>query len=381
MFLPLRTDSPLKATPWVNWALIVINVGVFLWQQVSGPGGYARFTLEPTDPQLFDYVAYAFLHGGWLHLIGNMLFLYIFGNNVCDKMGQVGYLAFYLAGAVFSGIAFVVTNPGPDAAGVIGASGAVAAVTGAYLVLLPRSHITVVYFFILIGVIQVPSFFFILFFFAKDLLMNFSGSRGIAHEAHIGGTVFGFTVSFILLAFKLLPRDHFDVYSLFRQWNRRRQYRDLVHKGFDPFGPGSEPADKTPPHPNAGRIMDLRAEISEATAHRNIQLTTKLYHDLKMLDAKQVLTRQTQLDVANQFAAEQRYPQAAEAYETFLRHYGTYAQVSEVQLMLGLVYSRYLNKPDLARPWLEKAIARLHSDREIQIAKEELAKIETVRSV
>jgi len=371
MFFPLRTDSPLRSTPWVNWALIAVNVIVFLWQLTAGRDIYPRFTLEPRDPQIFDYVAYAFLHAGWGHLLGNMLFLYIFGNNVNDKMGHVGYLMFYLAGAVFAGLAFVVTNPGPEARGVIGASGAVAAVTGAYLVLLPRSRISVFYFFLLVGVIEIPSFFFILFFFAKDLFLP---TEGVANEAHIGGTVFGFVVSFILLAFRLLPRDHFDVYSLFRQWNRRRQYRDLVHKGFDPFASTTVDA-KLPPDPNAGRITDLRAEINEATAHRNIAKAAQLYHELKLLDPRQTLSRQTQLDVANQLAAEQRYAQAAEAYETFLKHYANYATVEQVQLMLGLIYSRYLHKPDLARPWLEKAISRLHTDRELQIAREELSKI------
>ena len=97
--------------------------------------------LHPATPELWQFVSYAFLHGGIAHLGGNMLFLFIFGNNVNDKLGGVGYLCFYLAGAVFSGIGHSMVSATP----ILGASGAVAAVTGAYLVLFPRSMVRVFY--------------------------------------------------------------------------------------------------------------------------------------------------------------------------------------------------------------------------------------------
>src|SRR5678815_1057917 len=144
MLIPIRTDSALRHTPWMNWGLIAANILMFGAQQVFKSIGES-WHLSPSQPRIWNFLTYAFLHANSLHLLGNMLFLYIFGNNVNDKMGHLGYLAFYLAGAVFSGLGFVVLSPGN--APVVGASGAVSAVTGAYLVLFPRATVTVVYLF------------------------------------------------------------------------------------------------------------------------------------------------------------------------------------------------------------------------------------------
>jgi membrane associated rhomboid family serine protease len=214
----------------MNWALIAANVAAFMVQRAFDLTD--RLALDAVDPHLSHFFTYSLLHADVIHLASNMLFLYIFGNNVNDKMGHVGYLAFYLAGGIFSGVAYVTMSDGY----VIGASGAVSAVTGAYLILFPRAHVTLLYFWFYVGVIEIPSAWFIGFFFAKDFLMNFSHAPGgVAHGAHLGGTVFGAGVTFALLSVNLLPRDHFDVVALVKQWNRRRQFRDLTASGYDPF--------------------------------------------------------------------------------------------------------------------------------------------------
>src|SRR3954468_3448237 len=144
--IPLRTDSRLRATPWMNWGIIAFNIAFFMFQHVFRNASRAM-VLNPLDPALPTFITYSLLHENLMHLASNMLFLYIFGNNVNDKMGHLGYLGFYLAGAVVAGIAYVLWQPGTTP--VIGASGAIAAVTGAYLILFPRSNITVLYFFML----------------------------------------------------------------------------------------------------------------------------------------------------------------------------------------------------------------------------------------
>src|SRR4051812_23253918 len=106
MFLPLRTDVPLRSTPWMNWVLIFLNVAVFFAQRAF-PSLNDTLKLNPRSPALYQYVTYAFLHANALHIASNMLFLYIFGNNVNDRMGHLGYLPFYLAGAVIAGAAHV----------------------------------------------------------------------------------------------------------------------------------------------------------------------------------------------------------------------------------------------------------------------------------
>src|SRR3954471_14236661 len=113
MLFPWRTDSPLHSTPWMNWLLILLNALVFAIEKIN-PNIDARYVLSPRSPELFAYFTYAFLHANAGHLIGNMLFLYIFGNNVSDKMGSLGYLGFYLAGAVFAGVGYVLLQATPN---------------------------------------------------------------------------------------------------------------------------------------------------------------------------------------------------------------------------------------------------------------------------
>ncbi len=125
-----------------------------------------RLRSESAGAELWQYFTYQFLHENWLHILGNMVFLYIFGNNINDRMGHLGYLAFYLAGGVMAGVGHVLFSHQP----VIGASGAVAAVTGAFLILLPRANITVFYFFFLFGELEIPGLWFVLFMFGQDVI-------------------------------------------------------------------------------------------------------------------------------------------------------------------------------------------------------------------
>jgi membrane associated rhomboid family serine protease len=377
MFIPIRTDSPLRHTPYMNWLLIVANVVVFAFQIID-KSLTVRYALIPTHPTLWAFFSYAFLHDTStripLHLLFNMLFLYIFGNNVNDKMGHLGYLAFYLAGGVFAGVCEVLSNhtSGP----VIGASGAISAVTGAYLILFPRSNVTIIYFFIFIGAFELQSMWFILIFFAQDLIFSGSGDR-VAHMAHLGGTVFGAVICLMLLITQLLPRDQFDVWALIQRWNKRRQYRDLVSKGFNPFDHTqvARGANRLP-NPVIERVQMMRAQISDALTRRDNLEAANLYLELKTIDPAQVLSRTGQLDVATQLHHDGRYPEAAEAYESLLKTYPTIERVEKVELMVGLIYARYLNKYDLAKQHLLKAIERLHGGRELDLAKEELSHVE-----
>jgi membrane associated rhomboid family serine protease len=395
MLIPLRTDCPLRSFPWTNWSLIAINIIIYMLTSISsdqtshGPLAFYHgqavrdlLALNPQDPVLWKYFTYQFLHESWLHVLGNMLFLYIFGNNINDRMGNLGYLAFYLAGGVMAGIGFAAFDQSP----VIGASGSVAAVTGAYLILLPRSNITLLFFFFYVGPIEISSLWFVCFMFLQDVigevrpqLLGSMESESVAHMAHITGTVFGAVLCLILLGFRLLPRDQFDMLTMVARWNRRRQYRSMVSQGYDPFAyVPPQPVDVRPQEldPRTNRMLEIRAEVSEAIAHHNLPHAAYLFLELKKLDPSQVLSRQAQLDVANQLASQQFFPQAAEAYEQFLTHYPNFEQIEQVELMLGVIYARYLQRYERARQLLLRALARLHTEREIQWARAELARIE-----
>ncbi|HEY1685240.1 MAG TPA: rhomboid family intramembrane serine protease [Tepidisphaeraceae bacterium] len=378
----------------MNWLLIFLNFIAFAFQNTLSPQVLNNLYLSPQHPHLFNFFTYAFMHASIGHILGNMLFLYIFGNNVNDKLGNLGYLAFYLAGAVFAGVGYVVTQS--TTAPVLGASGAIAAVTGAYLVLFPISNITIVYWLVFfIGRFEVSSIFFVVFFFVQDLFFSFEKTASVAHTAHVSGSIFGFTICLILLLIRLLPRDRFDILALFGKWNRKRQFQSMVAKGYNPWEhaanapiatatppisaagspPASRPAPQSPPNPATQQLLALRGEISEAIAHHNLPHAAQLYLQLKQLDRNQVLSRQAQLDVANQLFSQHQYPQAADAYEQFLRCFPNYDQIEQVQLMLGIIYARYLHNPLRAKQMLNDALERLHAERDTSLARSELARI------
>jgi len=168
--LPIRTNIWPRRTPYANYALVAITVVAFVLTYESPYQSYGKrgvastitseaqiLQLVPQAWRFWQFVTYAFLHGGYWHIIGNMFFLYLFGNNVNDRLGNGPYVLFYLLGAVLSGVGHVMANPASSVP-TVGASGAVAAVTGAYFVLFPRSLVTVLYFFFLFfGTVELPA--------------------------------------------------------------------------------------------------------------------------------------------------------------------------------------------------------------------------------
>jgi membrane associated rhomboid family serine protease len=326
--------------------------------------------LSPSQPRIWNFLTYAFLHANSLHLLGNMLFLYIFGNNVNDKLGHMGYLAFYLAGAVFAGVGYTVAEmQGGTMYPVVGASGAVSAVTGAYLVLFPRSHITVIYMIFFIGSIEIPSMWFIGLFFVQDLILNAAGQTGVAHVAHLAGTAFGFAICFGLLAANLLPRDQFDIVALVQRWNRRRQYRDMVSRGMTHSTIGRKSC--------RGRLIRSRRRSRNCggrSAMRSARTITQSGRALSGAQENRPAARAGAAGAAGcrqSARSQQLYSDAAEAYELFLANYKNFEQIEQVELMLGLIYARYLERYDKAKEYLLRALARLHGDRQVQLAKTE----------
>ncbi len=386
MIFPIRTDSPLRTTPWTNWAILLANVAVFFCE-LANRKLVANYGLSARDPSLLRFFSYAFVHGNpegalggwdsWAHLAVNMLALYIFGNNVNDRLGHLGYLAFYLSGAVAGGICYVLAES--SGTRVVGASGAVMAVMGAYLALYPRSRIKILSLILFVGTFEVPSLPFMIIILLLNLLASVAGVPEVAYITHVGGMLFGFAVCILLLRCNLLPRDPFDFLALAQRWNRRRQYQTLVRQGYNPFdyAPPPELGGRWPSQDkiNIHRIEELRAEIHEAVAHHNLPHAAILFLDLKAVDPQQVLSRQAQLDVANQLASQQFYAQAADAYEQFLRHFPNFQRIEHVELMLGIICARYLQQYDRARELLNKALLRLHSDNEISMAQEELRRL------
>jgi len=209
--IPLRDVNPTHRAPLVTLALIVACVVAFAWELgVLGSAGEAgldsffrawglipsRLTGDPTAAAV-SLVTSLFLHGGWLHLAGNLLYLWIFGNNIEDRLGRAPFLGFYLVGGALASLAHVAIAPSSDVP-LVGASGAIAATLGAYVVLFPRARIlSLVFLGFFYQLIEVPALLVLGFWFVIQLLSGFASigeteaGGGVAFFAHIGGFVAG----------------------------------------------------------------------------------------------------------------------------------------------------------------------------------------------
>jgi membrane associated rhomboid family serine protease len=212
--IPLRDDNPSSTVPWVTRAIIGANIAAFVLELSMGPrlgtfvmgwgvvperlagamsgngSALAAFTTLLTS---------MFLHGGWIHLIGNMWYLWIFGDNVEDRFGHTGFLFFYLASGIASAVLHVVLNP-LSPVPTVGASGAIAGVLGAYAVLFPRARvITLVPIFLFLQIVALPALlvlglWFVVQFFSGTLALG-GGGGGVAWWAHVGGFAFGIAIA------------------------------------------------------------------------------------------------------------------------------------------------------------------------------------------
>jgi membrane associated rhomboid family serine protease len=210
---PLKDDNPTRITPVVTWALIAINVIIFLYQVSLGPrlgevfifqfGAIpavvvgdqklpAAITAIPAGMSVFTSM---FLHGGWMHLIGNMWFLWIFGNNIEDAMGPLRFLAFYLICGYLAAWSHIAANA-ESLIPMVGASGAIAGILGAYLLLYPRAKVwTLIFLLFFIRVMYIPAWIILGYWFFIQVANNsFAGNQtggGVAFGAHIGGFLAG----------------------------------------------------------------------------------------------------------------------------------------------------------------------------------------------
>jgi membrane associated rhomboid family serine protease len=209
--IPLKDDNPTHSFPLVTILLILSNVSVFLYQVSLGSTGNAVYTMKmgvipfeishfadavsPTPiPLYLTLITTMFLHGGWLHLGGNMLYLWIFGNNIEDVLGHIRFLFFYLLCGLIATLAHVASAP-DSRIPLVGASGAIAGVLGAYMICFPHARVLVLFWFLIfVRVIRVPALVVLGFWFVIQLWNASADSGalgGVAWFAHIGGFIAG----------------------------------------------------------------------------------------------------------------------------------------------------------------------------------------------
>ena len=219
MLIPLRDENPTRRFPAVTVLIIVLNVVIFAYQALSPRGldDYAaRLGVVPYEITHFEslapgqrlapgltIIAAMFLHGSLFHLLGNMLYLWIFGNNIEDYLGSVRFILFYLVCGLAAAFTQVLFSP-DSRVPMIGASGAIAGVLGAYFILFPRARVmTFVFLFIFIRVVPIPAAFVLGFWFLAQVL-NIGLGGGVAWFAHIGGFLAG--IALVLAHRRFRPR-------------------------------------------------------------------------------------------------------------------------------------------------------------------------------
>ncbi len=211
---PIRDHNPSGRTPYVTYALMALNIGIFLsyWPLMGDPRALSAFYLEwAMIPAKVSYqgayhtlITSTFLHGGLMHLAGNMLFLWVFGDNLEDEMGHLPYLAFYLACGAGSGLAQLWSEP-YSLIPTVGASGAIAGVMGGYLLLFPKAKVDVLIIVVIfVRILPIPAWIMLGLWFGFQIFGSLSiptTGGGVAYWAHAGGFVIG-----IVLAIPLLLR-------------------------------------------------------------------------------------------------------------------------------------------------------------------------------
>jgi membrane associated rhomboid family serine protease len=197
--IPIKVTQPSYSRPLVTIVLIAINVWVFLHYISLDPYSRNHFTqlyaLRPARFHAENLLTHMFLHAGWIHLIGNMLFLWVFGDNVEDILGHGKYLLFYLLCGVAAGLAQMVIDPFSRVP-MVGASGAIAGVMGAYLIKFPQSRVVMVAWLILFFKFDLPAWLMLLYWFGVQIFggvgsLGDGAQGGVAFFAHVGGFIVG----------------------------------------------------------------------------------------------------------------------------------------------------------------------------------------------
>lgn len=380
--IPIGDEPSEGQTPFVNYALIAANVLVFVLVQQAGKadGIVAKYAYVPADPSLTTAFTSMFLHGSWMHLLGNILFLWIFGDNVEARLGRLGYLCAYLATGLFGGVLHGLLGP-TSAIPSLGASGAISGVQGLYVVAFPHNRVKLLIFLrFIVRILHIRAPWIVGFWFViNDVLPTVMGSAhggGVAHGAHLGGFGSGLVLCFLLRPF-FGPR-------VLRDPDRR--------------GPSSRPGDRRIPDlpppgaPGGGRpgdpwILDRRPSRGDPFASRPSSRPDAgpeilgLARAGRTADAARALGAALQgggaptlpesdyLKLALHMEGMRRFDDARKAFEGILAAYPTGVAAPIAHLGLGLILARHVGDPAAARPHLASAAA-LSTDPRVRSAAE-----------
>ena len=372
--VPVGDENPTSRTPAVNLAVIAVNGLAFLWFNVVRGHGFFeiseedlhRWALLPGEPTPVRFLASMFLHATPWHLLGNMWFLHIFGDNVEDKFGHVPYLLLYLGWGVAASLAFLAFGrPFGEIAGMppeevalrwarlpmVGASGAISGVMGTYLVFFPRARIRMIWWLILVIVpLALPAVAVIGMYFVQDLVLAAWNvgrpvTGGVAYAAHTGGMVAGILVG--LLAKPFLRR------SAATPWDR--------DTGFAPGGGGGGAPGTAWERPRTLPPTDLADQIAGAVLDDRMDLALELHGRWAESSPRGPLPPRIALEIGHELLRRGRVQEAADAYARFLGDHPRAADVPEALFRLGLIHARATGDLRAARDLLARVVAE-HPD-------------------
>jgi membrane associated rhomboid family serine protease len=355
MLIPIGDEPNEARVPWMNYLLIAANAIVFLFVQQMGTNDaiVSKYAYVPASPSLVTAFTSMFLHGGWMHLLGNMLFLWIFGDNVEARLGSVGYLFAYLATGLVGAIVHGMSDPS-SAIPSLGASGAISGVEGLYIVAFPRNRVKMLFFFYFVNVFYLPAVWVVGFWFVINDLLPFLFGGGvfvdsIAHGAHIGGFLSGLALCFLLRPFFRLPLP-------------------AAASVGARFGGSPRPANRAPwtvADPYGGGRTSARFSIPVATEDETDVLglwragrreqAADAFARLLRTGEEPSLPETDFLRLSLWLEENRRFDDARNAFVSFLHTYPSSRSAPLVHFGLGMIYARHLHDREAARPHLDAA--------------------------
>ncbi|MHC4663697.1 MAG: rhomboid family intramembrane serine protease [Planctomycetota bacterium] len=362
LLIPIGDENYGDRRPYVNYVLIGLNVLVYLF--ISLPAGkeyenmVIRYGVVPGDLSLVTLFTSMFLHGGLIHLIGNMLFLYIFGDNIERKFGHTGYTFFYLFTGIVAGLAYYVTGEAGRPA--IGASGAISGVLGGYLFLFRKNRIKVLYwFYFFIGTFHITALWGIgLWIFWDVISYSFvlgSGvSSGTAHIAHIGGFAAGFGIAaalYLVGIIKLGEKGGAARAGWEKPETEGWHGRMFSHGPQTPGPKAYRPSPVTEKKPDMdGKEVRALAESGNFSELMDSYRRSRIYHGIG------TLPRHVEEEIGKRALAEGRFLVAASVFLDLTRHHGSGPNLGYYHGMLGIIHADHLDNFALAYRHLNKAV-------------------------
>jgi membrane associated rhomboid family serine protease len=397
MFFPIGDDNPSSRTPYVTYGIIGANVVVFLFVNKLGVLSdltSLKYGFRPGKFEWYTLFTSMFLHGDFLHILGNMIFLWIAGDNVEEKLGRIAFLVFYLISGVCACLFYMLfVELGARMVPLVGASGAIAGVLGCYMIFFPTARIRVFYwfFFFFLGTIFVQAKWFLGLWIALNvfdwLVVGSQYVTGVAYAAHVGGFAVGVIVAVVAKG-HLRKRGQVsqmdELTGFAKPGAPPRPGPQVQSSGPDPVYSEGKPDFVRPTYVSPRTITDRETSgffgreeaIAENVKAGRIDVALDRYEEYVHMRHAKPLPAWAQIEIASELYRRGDYEQALQAYRRYLAHSPAGADSAEAKFRLGIILSRHRKEFFRAREYLLQATMEHPDNQVVEFAREELERIE-----